>query len=246
MVTIAELGPGWLARQTHLKPSALRPLEIAWRVHVEPRWGSVRLSEVRFTDAQQWVSEMTTGGASATTVMRNFGVLAAILDDAARDRLLVANPVRGVKMPRKTTERHTYLTHDQVHALANGAGGANGVMVLVLAYTRPTPVSAGVSARPCGLRIWTSYTGRSTSCSTPLRSAARCTSARHDAGRLLGPVPRGSGRRGGRVRPCCAGPGCGFFVGEKLLTNPETVVEKPLTCTNVRWQGLSCGGSGGI
>jgi len=36
-ITVGQLGPAWLARQVHLKPSALRPLEISWRVHVEPR-----------------------------------------------------------------------------------------------------------------------------------------------------------------------------------------------------------------
>jgi integrase len=40
---------------------------------------------------------------------------------------------------------------------------------------------------------------------------ARTCQDQHDAGRPLGPVPRGSGRRGGRVRPRCAGPGCGFL-----------------------------------
>jgi hypothetical protein len=64
-VTIAALGTGWLARQTHLKPSAFRPVEIAWRVHVSPRWSNVSVSDVRHTDVQQWVSELATGGADA-------------------------------------------------------------------------------------------------------------------------------------------------------------------------------------
>lgn len=34
------LGAQWLERQTHLKPSSLRPLQIAWRVYVEPRCGA--------------------------------------------------------------------------------------------------------------------------------------------------------------------------------------------------------------
>src|SRR6476620_8309766 len=38
---IGPLGEAWLARQTHLKPSAYRPLESAWRIHVLPAWGSV-------------------------------------------------------------------------------------------------------------------------------------------------------------------------------------------------------------
>lgn len=44
-VTVGELGPAWLKRQTHLKPSSFRPIEAAWRNHVEPVWGGKAVSE---------------------------------------------------------------------------------------------------------------------------------------------------------------------------------------------------------
>jgi hypothetical protein len=34
---IGLLGATWLTQQSHLKPSSLRVLEIAWRLQVEPR-----------------------------------------------------------------------------------------------------------------------------------------------------------------------------------------------------------------
>ena len=149
--TVGELGPDWLARQTHLKPSALRPVESAWRVHVGPRWGKTPVSDIRKTAIQQWVSEMTAGDAKAqpvrkpkgaTTVIRSFGVLAAILDDAVDDRRILSNPARGVVLPRKSKKAHVYLTHEQVHALAETS--KYPLLVLVLAY--------------CGLR-WGEATG---------------------------------------------------------------------------------------
>lgn len=129
--TVGELGPDWLARQTHLKASSLRPIESAWRVHVEPAWADHRLSEVTFTEVQDWVAQLS---GSATTVKRAYGVLSAILDDAVRDRRLLANPAAGVKTPRKVRKARTYLSHDQVQALAGEAKGASPV-ILVLAYT---------------------------------------------------------------------------------------------------------------
>lgn len=108
--TIRPLGTEWLARQTHLKPSALRPLESAWRLHVEPRWGNVAVADVRKTAVQQWVSEMSVGDATATPprkpkgatlVIRSYGILAAILDDAVSDRRALSNPARGISLPRK-------------------------------------------------------------------------------------------------------------------------------------------------
>jgi integrase len=144
-VTIGDLGAEWLGRRTHLKPSTRRSEEIAWRVHVQPRWGTVKLADIKHSSVQSWVSDMgreVTDGegkvvkraSGATVVIRAFGVLAAILDEAVRDRRLLTNPARGVKLPRKVKGEHSYLTDEQVWALANEAGPDKGVIVLVLAY----------------------------------------------------------------------------------------------------------------
>lgn len=136
-VTVGKLGPEWLARQTHLKPSAFRPVEIAWRVHVAPVWANKPVSEVRKTAVQTWVSGMTTGGANvkpkgATTVIRAYGVLAAVLDDAVADRRILSNPARGVNLPRKLKKQHVYLSHEQIHSLADES--KYPALVLVMAY----------------------------------------------------------------------------------------------------------------
>jgi len=132
-VTIGTLGTDWLANQTHLKPSSLRPLEIAWRLQVEPRWGTIAVGDVRHSDVQNWVTSLTEGR-SATTVLRAFGVLAGILDVAVKDRRVPANVARGARLPRKVPRAHRYLTHQQVHDLA-AASGKHEAMVLLLAYT---------------------------------------------------------------------------------------------------------------
>ena len=148
---IGPLGAQWLARQTHLKPSSLRPVESAWRNHVLPAWGHIPISDVRRTAVQQWVSELTLGDQEAkpprepkgaTLVIRAYGVLAAILDDAVADRRTISNPARGVSLPRKVKKPHVYLTHEQVHALAEVS--KYPALVLTLAY--------------CGLR-WGEATG---------------------------------------------------------------------------------------
>ncbi|UNN00737.1 site-specific integrase [Rhodococcus opacus] len=137
--TIDELGPDWLGRQTHLKPSAYRPVEVAWRLRVQPRWGGVRLADIKTSAVQQWVSDLGRGvdgekPVGATVVIRTYQVLGSILDDAVRDRLIAANPARGVKLPRKPKKRHVYLDHEQVALLARAAG-EHEALVLMLAYT---------------------------------------------------------------------------------------------------------------
>lgn len=139
---IGGLGAEWLSRQTHLKPSSFRPVESAWRIHVLPAWGHIPIADVRRTAVQQWVSDLSGAGKGATLVIRAYGVLAAILDDAVADRRALSNPARGVTLPRKVKKAHVYLTHEQVHALADAS--KYPALVLTLAY--------------CGLR-WGEATG---------------------------------------------------------------------------------------
>lgn len=132
-VTISELGAEWLAAQTHLKPSAFRPVESSWRVHVEPQWGRRRVSEIRHSEVAAWCSQLA-ASKSPTVVRRAHGVLAAILDVAVRDRRIATNPARGVSLPRRAPKRRAYLTHTQVGALVRESG-SQGPLVAFLAYT---------------------------------------------------------------------------------------------------------------
>jgi integrase len=129
--TIGELGPAWLERQCgHMKPSGFRTYESGWRVHVAPRWSDVRIADVRFSDVQAWVSELSfTRGPSI--VRTAYGVLTRILDDAVRDRMLPSNPARGVRLPPKAPRRHVYLTAHQLGMLANDAGRYKSLILLL-------------------------------------------------------------------------------------------------------------------
>lgn len=140
--TIAELYPTWLAGKASLKPSAYAQLPIAWRLHVEPRWGAREVGGILPSEVKAWAIDLTqdkpdgTRGRSATVALRALGVLAGILDTAVDDRRISRNPARGLKnLPRKPKRKagRVYLTHDQVHRLA--AESARPELVLTLSYT---------------------------------------------------------------------------------------------------------------
>lgn len=130
---VGELGSVWIRDLTHVKPSYWRSLESTWRRHVEPRWGTVAVAAVRHSEVQSWVSGISDAGLSPSTAHRAYGILASILDVAVKDRRIMSNPARGVRLPRKVKREHTYLTDGQVASLALAAG-RRGVLVLVLAY----------------------------------------------------------------------------------------------------------------
>jgi integrase len=130
-ITVGELGPGWLERQQgHMKPSGFRSYESAWRVHVEPRWGLKRVSEIRFTAVQAWVSQLAMKR-GAVVVQTAYSVLARILDDSVQDRLLASNPARGVKLPKRPPRRNVYLTASQLNKLADESGRYRSLVLLL-------------------------------------------------------------------------------------------------------------------
>jgi hypothetical protein len=131
---VAELATDWLTRKQSTAPSHHRMLESAWRVHVEPRWGRVRVADVDTLGVEDWVAAMLDKGRGATTVLRAHGVLSGILSDAVKAKRISVNPAKGVEnLPRKTARRRVYLSADDVHRLADESG-EHRTLILVLAY----------------------------------------------------------------------------------------------------------------
>lgn len=133
-ITVGMLAPAWLKAKSVHKPTYVRDLESAWRVHVEPRWANVPISAVRHSDIQAWVSELG-NQRSASVTLRAFGVLKGICDAAIADRRITVSPCTNITLPRKlkrAAERH-YLTASQLLALAESAGRW-GPLVLTLGF----------------------------------------------------------------------------------------------------------------
>jgi integrase len=133
-VTVGELAPIWLSRkESDVAQSHYRMLESAWRTHVEPVRGSVRISDVDLAGVEQWIATMK-AKSGTTTVTRTYRVLTGILDDAVKGRRLRMNPARGVgNLPRATSRRHVYLTAEDVHRLADESG-KHRALILVLGF----------------------------------------------------------------------------------------------------------------
>ncbi len=121
-------------KQSDVAPSNYRTLETAWRIHVKPVWGTIRVADVDLAAVERWIAAIgKTSG--ATVVIRAYGVLAGILDDAVKGKRLASNPARGVEnLPRRSGKRRVYLTAEDVGRLA-AESGQHRALVLVLAYT---------------------------------------------------------------------------------------------------------------
>jgi len=132
-VTIGSLAPAWLdVKRRTLKPSAYKPLEASWRIHVAPRWERVPLRRVVNGDIAAWLSEIDR---SPSIVHRAYGVLNGILKQAVKDGRLARNPAAGVEsLPRRRTRRmRRYLTQEELRRVAD-ASGSHRSLVLTLGY----------------------------------------------------------------------------------------------------------------
>lgn len=130
-ITVGELGPDWLERQKgHMKPSGFRSYDSCWRNHTKPRWADTKLADIKFSDVQAWVSELAKK-LSPSMVANTYSVLARILDDAVRDRLIPTNPARGVRLPKRTKGRNVYLSQNQLRALADESGRYRSLIMLL-------------------------------------------------------------------------------------------------------------------
>lgn len=133
-LTVGDWSAGWLDGQAHLKPSTRERYAGILRGHVIPRWGTTRLADVTHSAVQRWVSELA-AHRSAATVRKVHGVLSLVLATAVKDGRLVRNPADGVHLPRVIAAERLFLTHEQVHVLAESCGPPYLLPVIFLAYT---------------------------------------------------------------------------------------------------------------
>ncbi|GAA4668506.1 tyrosine-type recombinase/integrase [Gordonia humi] len=132
-VTVEQMHEQWLTMQGHVKASTKAARESGWSAHVRDRWARVQLADVQTSAVRSWVAEMSEESSPAT-IENALGVLRMVCQVGVEDRRIPRNPCDGVKAPRREHQARAYLTHQQVHELAE-AMPRDGLAVLFLAYT---------------------------------------------------------------------------------------------------------------
>jgi integrase len=131
-VTVGAWADLWLDAQTDLAPKTRERYEGILSRHIRPRWGSTPLASVTHAEVQRWLSRLELAPAS---VRKTHRVLSMALAYAVKDGRLAINPAAGVSLPRVQQTERRFLTHRQVHDLAEECGEPYRLVVLFLAYT---------------------------------------------------------------------------------------------------------------
>lgn len=112
--TVRDVGEQWWRQRPPVKKSTRTLDESTWQVHIIPRWGDVPVGSIKPSSVQEWVTQ---GDWGPSTARRAYGMLNQIMGVAVMDRVILANPCEGVRLPRKPEPRHVYLTPSQLDTL---------------------------------------------------------------------------------------------------------------------------------
>lgn len=142
-ITVGEWAKHWIGTLS-VKPKTLDGYESLLRSVILPRWADVRLDQVTLTEIRKWLAGMEGVSGRLLSPSRRRGayrVLSALLDAAVEDGRLPRNPARPATgraafLPKGGKQKlHRFLTHDELHRLAEAVEPHYRAFVLVLGYT---------------------------------------------------------------------------------------------------------------
>jgi len=151
--TVGEVAHGW--RTSHLpriRATTAESYRGALDNYLLPRWGRVRLIDVKVASVEAWRDEIAKlkGPSTVRNCLQVFGML---MKFAARDDLITRNPVALVGKPSSVSKRRDCLSAEQVrHLLASlDARARTGSEQPEAAWPRRVRVFVTLAAY-CGLR----------------------------------------------------------------------------------------------
>jgi integrase len=110
-ITVSELIERWREGRAAVKPKTARIYDDYIRLHIEPRWGKVRVREVQRAGISAWLSGLKRqdgkGELSGTTKLLVLSTLSVVLDYGIECDLISVNPCRS--LPRRSKPRPVKL-----------------------------------------------------------------------------------------------------------------------------------------
>lgn len=107
---------------------------IVWRLHLQPRWGALKLRQVDAESVARWKQERLDNGVGVRTMLCALHVLAAVFKHARRFGWTLANPLENVHRPRHEYEVRAF-TPQEIARLLAAADAETELLIRVLAST---------------------------------------------------------------------------------------------------------------
>ena len=131
-VTFGEYATAWISAQPH-RATTTASVEVIFRKHITPTFGSRRLSSIRTSEVQAWVSGLVLAPSTVSVV---YGKLSAVFRAAVEDRLLPHSPcTRSIRLPRAEGHRVVPMEPGQVAAMVDAVGDRYRALLVLLEGT---------------------------------------------------------------------------------------------------------------
>lgn len=125
----------WRESWVALEPKTRAGYESLLVTHLLPEFETARVSAITHERVERYLRKLSDGGMAAGTVRSIYAALRASLNTAVRLRMISANPCVGVKLPRAPEHEMTFLTAEEVRAVAETINPHFRVLVYTAAYT---------------------------------------------------------------------------------------------------------------
>ena len=118
-----------------VRASTLEKYQSHLRVHILPRFGRMRLSEISRVEVRAWALSLTHQGMAGSSVCSIVALLSGILAEAVREGLMAFNPVVRLRVASDRPVEREVADARQIRALAARMPGSHGLMTITGAYT---------------------------------------------------------------------------------------------------------------
>lgn len=132
-VRLSDVAEAWYASKIRVKPTTRSGYRNSLDKHVLPEWGAVRIVDIDHAGIQSWVARLA-ATLSASSTRQVYLVLSGTLAFAVRDGRLARNVAADIQLPRLSKSERQYLSHTQVHELADETAEWS-TLIRLLAYS---------------------------------------------------------------------------------------------------------------
>ena len=165
---LREWWPGYWRATQSCRPHTRIGYETAWRLRIEPWFGSMPVRRIKPSHVDDWVADLIEQGLSVSKITESLGVLKRVLDRVVRDLALATNPcsLRAVTLPKRSQMERPVLSPAEVEKLAQAMNHeSDRVLVRLLAF-------GGLRINECFALQWSDVDLERKTPGSPLRSKA--------------------------------------------------------------------------
>ncbi len=138
-LTFGDVADLWIESiRARAKPKTMKTYESVLKIHLRPRFGQRKLTELSIDDVASMIAELQGQGKKAWTIRSILTVLSRVFAHAIRQGWVVANPVKGLdrtERPKSDQAKMRILSSDEIEKVIKHTPKTYRVLLTTLTFT---------------------------------------------------------------------------------------------------------------